>query len=192
MDAYETAKRENEFLIVLFYRGGWCPICKQWLQDWLKIQDLQTQLKKLNGALLVICAQSQSLVNANLTFWGLAETGIKCQGIGDPTHSIARHFKKEKLINVAISGGPGPYRVHHYTYPKGMAQPACLVIKADGTVLYSWSNVPKRINMMGGLQRPTAADIWRFTVQNLNTRSGAKLRRPRLKSLYFLSAFFKK
>lgn len=61
-------------------------------------------------------------------------TGYTGNAISDPSNEIVKDFKSKGLVDVAITEKKG--------YEHGMAQPAVLVLKKDGTVLYSWAIVP--------------------------------------------------
>lgn len=66
-----------------------------------------------------------------------AKTGYGGDAIVDPENLLAAELKKRGLLNVAISERSG--------YPHGMAQPAVLVLKKDGTPLYQWAIVPSLV-----------------------------------------------
>ena len=66
-----------------------------------------------------------------------AATGYNGEAISDPDHAIAGELKGRFELDVAISDKGG--------YPYGMAQPAVLVLKNDGTVVYKWAIVPKLV-----------------------------------------------
>ena len=67
-------------------------------------------------------------------------TGSKYNGtaIVDTKNILAAELKKRGLIDVAISNKGG--------YEHGMAQPAVLVIKKDGSILYKWSINPSYVS----------------------------------------------
>ena len=66
-----------------------------------------------------------------------AKTRYGGDAIVDPENVLAAELKKRGLLNVAISERSG--------YPNGMAQPAVLVLKRDGTSLYQWAIVPSLV-----------------------------------------------
>ena len=61
-------------------------------------------------------------------------TGYTGPAVVDPEHVLAKELKNRGLLDVAISKKSG--------YEHGMAQPAVLVLKKDGTVLYNWAINP--------------------------------------------------
>ena len=64
-------------------------------------------------------------------------TGYDGEAIVDTENILVKYFKERDLLNVAITEKKG--------YEHGMAQPAILVIKNDGTVLEKWAIVPSTV-----------------------------------------------
>jgi hypothetical protein len=58
----------------------------------------------------------------------------------DPDNFLAKELKRRGLLDGAISDKKG--------YPHGMAQPAVLVLKKDGTVLFKWAIVPAFVSTL--------------------------------------------
>ena len=54
------------------------------------------------------------------------------------------------MIEVCITGGPGTEKEDLYfkirEYPQGMTQPAILLVKTDGSVVYSWASRPVKVS----------------------------------------------
>jgi hypothetical protein len=65
-------------------------------------------------------------------------TGYTGDAIVDPENVLARALKDRVQLDVAISSQRG--------YEHGMAQPALLVMKNDGTVLQKWAIVPSMVS----------------------------------------------
>lgn len=82
----------------------------------------------------------------------LGATGYAAEVIVDTKNEIAAELKRRGTLNVAISDKAG--------YEHGMAQPAVLVMKNDGTVLYMWAIVPGVMNLGGAKDRPNLKQIW--------------------------------
>lgn len=75
-----------------------------------------------------------------------ASTGFSDTVIVDPENLLAKDLKERGLLEVAISDSQ-LYRLRGYKY--GMAQPALLIVKRDGTVLQRWAVVP---SLVGAVQ----------------------------------------
>jgi hypothetical protein len=65
-------------------------------------------------------------------------SGYTGETIVDPENFLAKELKRRGLLDVAISDKKG--------YPHGMAQPAVLVLRKDGTVLFKWAIVPTLVS----------------------------------------------
>jgi hypothetical protein len=76
-----------------------------------------------------VTAEAASLLPAMRT-----ASGYTGETIVDPDNFLAKELKRRGLLDVAISD--------KNAYPNGMAQPAVLVLRRDGTVLYQWAIVP--------------------------------------------------
>ena len=86
-----------------------------------------------HGNAVIVTAESAEHLAATR-----AKTGYGGNAIVDPDNVLAAELKRRGLLNVAISEKAG--------YPHGMAQPAVLVIKRDGTPLYQWAIVPSIVS----------------------------------------------
>ncbi len=51
-----------------------------------------------------------------------------------------------------------------------MAQPAVIVMKKDGTVLYSWAIVPSMMNLGGAKDRPDLVQVWENVEAKMNEK----------------------
>jgi peroxiredoxin len=72
-------------VIIVFYRGGWCPICTRTLAAWQnKIDDMQAA----GARLIAITPEKPSHAGETVTNWSLDFTVLS-----DPRHDAARAFK---------------------------------------------------------------------------------------------------
>lgn len=102
--------------------------------------------------------------------------GYSGEVIVDPRNKIAAELKQRINLNVAISPKSG--------YEHGMAQPAILVIKNDGTVLFDWAIVPGVMNLGGAKDRPDLSQVWENVLARLNGQ-------PLVHNRYTLQSFRK-
>lgn len=111
-----------------------------------------------------------------------ASTGFSDTVIVDPENELAKHLKKKELLDVAITDSQ-LYQLRGYKH--GLAQPALLVMKRDGTVLQRWAIVPsivsnmgwepggaakltsREMNIGGATDRPVLAEVWRNVQKQL-------------------------
>ena len=66
-------------------------------------------------------------------------SGYTGETIVDPDNFLAKELKRRGLLDVAVSD--------HKGYKNGMAQPAVLILKKDGTELYKWAIVPAMVSL---------------------------------------------
>jgi peroxiredoxin len=116
-------------LTSLDFRGHWCPFCMAYLKT---LQSLTPSITAAGGQPLIITAETAPNLTTTRT-----TTGYNGEAIVDPENILAKYFKQKGLLDVAISEKKG--------YEHGMAQPAILVIKNDGTVLENWAIVPSMV-----------------------------------------------
>lgn len=79
-------------------------------------------------------------------------SGYEGRAIVDPENLLAAELKRRGKLDVAITEKKG--------YDHGMAQPAVLVMKEDGTILQKWEIVPSAMNIGGAKDRPSLQEIW--------------------------------
>ncbi len=72
-----------------------------------------------------------------------ASTGLTDTIIVDPENILAKELKAKGILDVAVSDSQ-LYRLRGYKH--GLAQPALLAIKNDGSVLYRWAIVPSLVS----------------------------------------------
>lgn len=66
-----------------------------------------------------------------------AASGYTGTTIVDTKNILATELRRRGVVDVAITQKAG--------YPQGMAQPAVVVLKKDGTVMYSWAINPSMV-----------------------------------------------
>jgi hypothetical protein len=72
-----------------------------------------------------------------------SSTGFTSTVIVDPENLLAKELKSRELVDVAITDSQ-IFRLRGYKH--GLAQPALLVLKSDGTVLQRWAIVPALVS----------------------------------------------
>ncbi|KAL0489376.1 regulator of G-protein signaling [Acrasis kona] len=150
---------QNRFTILIFYRGKWCSGCQTYLQQ---TDPIVSEIRNSGGDIYAICAQSQKEVEITQKDWKL-----HYQLVADPKNVIAKKYnmgvmnqkgkKFSKFFEVLSE-----YLNKTPEIPKmedGIAMPALLVFKQDGSILYSWKSKPLENNLFGGLNRINPADV---------------------------------
>ncbi len=128
------------------YRGHWCPYCMGYLRAFA---SLTQPIVTAGGTPVIITAEEESHLAATRT-----ATGYTGDAIVDPQNLLAAELKARDLLDVAISKKAG--------YPHGMAQPAVLVMRPDGSVLQQWAIVPGLVGYL-----PLPAFLFYFADQKL-------------------------
>ncbi len=105
------------------------------LKELVAISD---EIKAGGGVVVAATAEAPEHLNAVR-----ASTGFAGPVIVDPEHLLAKNLKSKRLLDVAISDSQ-VYRLRGYKH--GLAQPAVLVIRQDGTVMYRWAIVPSLVS----------------------------------------------
>ena len=113
------------------YRGHWCPFCIAYIKS---LQAIVPSIEQANGTPIIITAEDEEHLAATL-----ASTGYTGNTINDPDNLVAQKLKDLGKVNVVISDKSG--------YPNGMAQPALLIMRKDGDVLYSWAIEPSLVSL---------------------------------------------
>jgi peroxiredoxin len=108
------------------YRGHWCPFCCAYLKD---LQSIAGSIEAAHGIAVTITSEGPDFLPTMRS-----QTGFRGEMIADPENTIATKMKASRDLSIAISEKKG--------YSHGMAQPAVIVLKKDGTVLYQWAIMP--------------------------------------------------
>ncbi|CAL5870234.1 uncharacterized protein PFLUO_LOCUS4469 [Penicillium psychrofluorescens] len=168
LSRYDAYFKENKFLFVVFYRGHWCPFCISYLKT---LQSISLPISVAGGKVLAITAEPEQHLPEMVK-----ASGYTGEVIADPRNKIAAELKQRGNLDVAISSKSG--------YEHGMAQPAVLVMKNDGTVLFDWAIVPGLMNLGGAKDRPDLNQVWDNVQARLNGQ-------PPVHERYTLQSFMK-
>ncbi len=123
-------------LVVVFYRGGWCPYCNLQLHD---LQKYLPEIKKLGANLVAISPQTpdESLSTAqkdNLSFYVLSDVGSKVGKQFGLIYKLPENLKKlykEFGIDLEKSNATKDWE---------LPLASTYVVKPDGKVIYSFLN----------------------------------------------------
>jgi len=100
--------------------------------------SLSSTITAAHGTPLIVTAEPEIHLSATRSATDYAGAAIV-----DPSHLLAKELKRRGLLDVAITEKKG--------YQHGVAQPAVLVMKRDGTMLESWAIVPKMVYLSSHL-----------------------------------------
>ena len=148
---YKQLVAGKKLVVIVFYRGQWCPYCNSNLQGWSE----QTELieKTYNGILLGISSQDPDLAQQTAKDWN-----VNFPLLGDPENVLARKWGIEVSRNRDINNGD---------YPFGMAQPAVIILDENLQQLYFWASEPRKDNLQSATDRPVPAMLMHELRQRL-------------------------
>ena len=120
-------------IVVVFYRGSWCPFCEQALDGWDEAID---ELNSIGGRLVALTPDAPSHVSETLAKQGLGFTVLS-----DANAEAARALRVNFIVDNAT-------RQRYLGYGIDLEQsnanrlwqlphPGTFIIDADGTVLYA-------------------------------------------------------
>eukprot|EP00808_Paulinella_micropora_P005366 g13508.t1 len=163
---FQHVLSQAAFTLIVYYRG----LCKTYLQD---IQARLPDIMRQGGQVFAFTSETQDYAHQARQEWALSFLVH-----GDPTHQLARHLRKEGLLNVVITGKGNGYDnlLGYYSflhpmmrkYTQGTAQPALLVLTQTRRVLARWAVQPDLFSNLGGAtDRPSIAEVWEHVQRSL-------------------------
>lgn len=123
--------------VVVFYRGGWCPYCTNYL---INLSTIAPKLKKLGYQLVAVTPEQYKYLThypkiSNLDFTFLSDCSMKistAMGIAfKATDEQVRKYKKTYHIDIEEDSG---YK-HHL-----LPVPALFIVGTDGIVRYTFTD----------------------------------------------------
>ncbi len=125
-------------LVVLFYRGGWCPYCNRQLQG--VNQEVLPVLSKLNGKIVAISVDKPDeakITKGNLKGdWHIVSDSkakiVKSMGLAFTVpNDLVKTYKEKYKIDLEAASG----ETHHL-----LPIPAVYVVGKDGKIAYAYAN----------------------------------------------------
>ncbi|EAQ87435.1 predicted protein [Chaetomium globosum CBS 148.51] len=147
---FDHLVQSASFVFLLYYRGHWCPFCIAHFKQLIAISD---EIKAAGGVIAAATAEVPEHLDKFRASTGFSDTVIV-----DPENELAKHLKKKELLDVAITDSQ-LYQLRGYKH--GLAQPALLVMKRDGTL------TSREMNIGGATDRPVLAEVWRNVQKQL-------------------------
>ncbi len=125
---------DSDFLIVSFYRGGWCPYCNMELKA---LQDVRTKLKSLNTELIAISPEtpdnSLSTSEKNELFFSV---------LSDMDNVYARSlglvFKMPKDLQAVYDKFGIKVAKHNGNEDYELPMPATYIVNTEREIIYSF------------------------------------------------------
>ncbi|QYT00081.1 AhpC-TSA domain-containing protein [Trichoderma simmonsii] len=151
---FDNLRQKYDFLFVIYYRGHWCPFCMAYLRV---LQDLSPTITAAGGCPVIVSAQDEEHLSEVRS-----SSGYTGEAINDPENTLTKRLAADGIVTVAIT--------EWQEYPHGLAQPAILVIKKDGSIVETWAIVPSEMNLGGAKDRPDLHQVW----ENINVKLNDK------------------
>ncbi len=127
---------KNGPVIVVFYRGYWCPNCMRALKS---IQDSLTQLSSKKATVIAVSPETKegiakSAKNSKATYSLVSDEGLKILKAYDVAFAITKDMDDiHKQYNIDVEGNNGKNG-------NILPRPAAFVINTNGVVTYRFFN----------------------------------------------------
>ncbi|MCH2082150.1 MAG: redoxin domain-containing protein [Saprospiraceae bacterium] len=153
----DTVLAKHEFIVLVFYRGFWCPPCRLELLSYQK-NGIINDIRKAGGEIYGITSEPHTLAENAHKEWR-----TDFNHIGDPHHEILADIHNRGWLSLFIWNYVPSFRKEvsqSLSHPKGIYQPGVLGVNREGRVLYRWRSVPSNQNIGGAISRVTALHVW--------------------------------
>lgn len=147
-----SAKRLSKPVVIIFYRGGWCPYCNGQLAD---MHTVEPKLRDAGYEVLFISTDRPEILNSSLKDPSVA---IHYTLLSDPTLQAAQAFHIAFHVDDTIYAAQLKYGVDLEkttgTKLHALPVPSVFIIDKAGTIRYVYSNPDYRVRLSG-------EDLWR-------------------------------
>jgi peroxiredoxin len=144
---YDKLIADKKLVVIVEFRGAWCPYCKTNLQEW---NQQNKHILASNGILIGLSSQHPEFSKKTAQAWG-----VEFPLLGDPENIMARKFGMYISKNSDAANG---------FYPYGMAQAGVVALDENQQQIYYWRSEPTPANIDGATDRPepkvAMRDIW--------------------------------
>lgn len=133
---YLPAAAKEQPLVVIFYRGGWCPYCNAHLGQ---LQEVESKLRELGYRIVAIspdCPEkmAESLDKGKMTYTLLSDSSMNAaKAFGIAFEVDEPMLKKLDSYNIDIEAASG--QKHHM-----LPVPAVFLAGTDGIIDFSYAN----------------------------------------------------
>ena len=138
-----TAAAKDQPLVVIFYRGGWCPYCNLHLAE---LQKIDPQLRELGYRIIAISPDKpselvKSMEKGHLSYTLLSDSSVKAAAafglvftVGDGT------LKKYETDGIDLEAASG--ESHHM-----LPVPAVFIVGTDGVIDFVHANADYKVRL---------------------------------------------
>lgn len=137
------AAAKEQPLVIIFYRGGWCPYCNRHLGE---LQQLEPELRKLGFLIIAISPDrpekiSESLEKGKMTYTLLSDSSMAvAKAFGIAFELDAPTLEKLDSYDIDIEDASG--KDHHL-----LPVPSVFLIGQDGLIDFAYSNPDYKVRL---------------------------------------------
>lgn len=121
-------------LVIVFYRGAWCPFCNKYLHD---LQEKLTEIKAAGGNLVAISAE-----NPDTSMKVSQKNGVAFTVLSDPKLMVARKFgivyQLDKTTNEKYIGYGIDLVKANGTEKPDLPLSATYIVSKEGKIIYAY------------------------------------------------------
>ena len=166
----ESVAAKHDFIVLVFYRGFWCPPCRMELLSYQR-KGIVNELRQAGGEIYGVTSEPHTLAQNAHKEW---KTDF--DHIGDPHHEILADIHDRGWLSLIIWNYQPSFQEEvrkNLSHPNGIYQPGVLVVTREGRVLYRWRSIPNRQNVGGASCRVTAQHVWKNVQKALSQADDA-------------------
>lgn len=124
---------DGKSIVLVFYRGNWCPYCNRYLSE---LSDAQEKIEKAGGLIIAISPESDELQEKVKQ-----ETDSKFILAQDKGYHVMEAFGvdfevSEKMLSKLKKKGHDMSQTHEVEGPVQLPVPATIVINSNGEIAY--------------------------------------------------------
>jgi peroxiredoxin len=137
------AAAKEQPLVLIFYRGGWCPFCNRHLAQ---LQEAEPQLRALGYRILAVSPDrpeklKESMASGGMTYTLLSDSDMAAaKAFGIAFELDAPMLEKLASYNIDIEDASG--RTHHL-----LPVPAVFLVGQDGVVDFTYANPDYKVRL---------------------------------------------
>src|SRR6476620_3143526 len=127
--------RKKGTVVVVFYRGNWCPFCNKFLK---KLQDSLDLVKEKKAQIIAITPEASEGIDSTI-----AKTGASFPILYDKDMKIANNYKvafkvDERTVARYKNAGIDLLKTNNQTKDAYLPVPAVYIINSEGSITYRY------------------------------------------------------
>jgi len=145
-------------LILIGYRGNWCPFCKDYLKNFSTFMHL---LSEQGFEVYGLTSQSNVIAEITKGAWKVGFMLYCCY-----ENALPIYLKESGICDVALTTRKDS------TYSTGTMLKPFVLVTITSRILYSWASEPKNSNIDGAIGRPEPAEIVKYVIEERRKDKG--------------------